>query len=168
MKIEMKHTYNCSADTFWNDIFFEEGYNQELYTQALGMAVFDVFEEERGDDGSYSRKLKAEPKMEVPRVLKKLLGDGTGYVEEGSYDPAKKIWSFEVIPAKLASKITIKGKLWAEPIDDSSCKRICECDITVKIFGVGGAMEKFLKKQFVENYDKAAEFTNTWIEDQDL
>ena len=38
----------------------------------------------------------------------------------------------------------------------------------VKIFGLGGIFEKFLEKTMRESYQKAADFTNQWLERKGL
>ena len=47
-------------------------------------------------------------------------------------------------------------------------KRIIDMTVEVKIFGIGGMVERFVSKSMQENYDQAATFTNKWIAETGL
>ena len=57
----------------------------------------------------------------------------------------------------------IGGTFWVEPRGDKKIERICECEVQVKIFGVGGVVESFIEKTTRESYEKTAAFTNRWL-----
>ena len=62
----------------------------------------------------------------------------------------------------------IGGKFWVEPRGDKRIERICEVDISVNIFGVGGIVEKFVESETRDSYEKATVFTNDWIKKHGL
>jgi hypothetical protein len=55
-----------------------------------------------------------------------------------------------------------------EPRGDKRIERICEVDISVNIFGVGGIVEKFVESETRDSYEKATVFTNDWIKKHGL
>jgi hypothetical protein len=161
-QLEVRHTLNCSVDDFWKT-FFDPEFNRKLYEEKLQFKRFEILEDREEPGGGHVRKVRSEPDMEVPGALKKLVGDGMGYVESGRYDPSSKRYRFEVEPSKMADKIKSRGELWAEPKGENQCERVVKMDIEVKIFGVGKMAENFIEKQTRHSYDIAAKFTNEWF-----
>ena len=73
-----------------------------------------------------------------------------------------------ITTSKLPDKVKIGGEFWVEPRGEKKIERFCRCDIEVKIFGVGGAIEGFIEKTTRDSYEKAARFTNQFIRDKGL
>jgi hypothetical protein len=164
----IRHTFDVDVDTFWNEVFFDADFNRKLYLEALGFKTYDVVEEKKDPDGTVHRKVRQTPRSDAPAVVKKLVGDEISYVEEGRFDPTKKRWSYTITPSKLPDKIKIGGEFWVEPKGEGKIERLCTVDLSVKIFGVGGAVESFIEKQTKDSYDKAALFTRKFIEERGL
>jgi hypothetical protein len=58
--------------------------------------------------------------------------------------------------------------MWVEPRGDKKVERVVEVDSTVKVFGVGGMIEKLIENATRQSYDQAAAFTNQWIASKGL
>lgn len=168
MQFTVRHTFQTDIDTYWSKIFFDREYNEKLFRGALGFPVYDVLELTEPADGARTRRVKIEPKADAPAVVKKLIGDSIAYVEEGRFDPTARKWSYKITTTKLSDKISISGTFWAEPRGEHVIERICVVDCSVKVFGVGGAIETFLEKSTRDSYEKAAEFTNRYIAEKGL
>lgn len=164
----IRHTFNTDIGSYWPKVFFDPEYNERLYKDALAFAFYDVLEQKEEPGGVITRRMRTEPKSDAPIIVKKLIGDSLRYTESGRFDPAKKRWAYNIVPSKLADKIHIAGEFWVEPRGDKSIERYCDCDIQVRIFGVGGAVESFIEKTTRENYEKAARFTNDFIREKGL
>ena len=166
--VRIEHVFNCSEDTFWDKIFFDDEFNRRLYSEALEFPVFDVeANDDRGD--SVSRVTNVVPKLgPMPGPLKKLIGDGLGYKEEGTYEKKTRRYTTTITPNKLADKMKIKGLMYTEAAGDGKCTRIFECNVVAKVFGVGGLLEKQIIGDMKTSYDKAAEFTNQYISEKSL
>jgi hypothetical protein len=164
----IEHIYNCSEDTFWNQIFFDEEYNRRLFKEALEFPVYEQTEFKE-TDSEVRRSIKVVPKLgPMPGPLKAVIGEGIGYVENGVLDKRTRRYTIDITPNKLADKVTIKGKLYTEPKGDGKCNRVFECSVTAKIFGVGGMLEKRVIADMQESYSKGAKFTNEYIAEKKL
>jgi hypothetical protein len=73
-----------------------------------------------------------------------------------------------VKPNALADKLSIKGEMWTEPAGEGKIRRIFKADVTCKIFGIGGMIEKRIVSDLEKSYDKAAQFTNQYIAENSL
>lgn len=168
MKFTLRHPYAIEPEAFWRDVFFDPGYNEALYREALQFEAFKVLEETTPPDGRRTRKMAVTPKLDAPGPIKKVLGDSVSYVEEGRLDLARPSWIVKVIPSKLADKAKITSEMWLERTGAGQSDRVAEFDITVTMFAVGGLFEKFLEKTMRESYQKATEFTNKWLREKGL
>jgi hypothetical protein len=167
VRYTIKHTFNTDADTFWNKIFFDSGYNDALFKDHLKFS-YRVLELTHNPDGSVRRRVECAPPIELPSAAKKIFGDSTSYVEDGRFDPATKRFSVEVQPRVGADKIHTRVVMWVEPRGDKRVERMVDVDSSVKVFGVGKILEAFLEKQMRASYDSSADFTNKWIADKGL
>ena len=168
MRYTIKHTLNTDIDTFWNKIFFDPDYNQKLFKERLKFKVYDVLALEHKPDGSVYRKTECAPPIEMPSMAKKVIGDSTGYIETGHYDPKTRRFNTDVQPKMGGDKIQMRVSIWAEPRGDKQIERFVDVDSNVKIFGIGRMLEGLIESNTRESYDIAAEFTNKWIVDKAL
>jgi hypothetical protein len=166
--VRVEHVFNCSEDTYWEKIFFNEEYNERMFTEALEFPVHNQVKfEDQGD--TIVRVTDVVPKTaDIPGPLKKLVGDGIGYRESGRYDKKARRYTIDVTPNKMADKLFIKGTFFTQPAGEGKCKRVYEGTIEAKIFGVGGMLEKRVIADMEANYDRAAKFTNKYIAEKGL
>lgn len=165
----IEHVYDCSADVFWTKIFLDEEYNRRLFLDELHYTAWRVLRsEERG--GELHRVIECAPALpsDLPAALKRLLGDGLAYEEYGVLDRAKQRYRVDVKPKSLASKMTITGELWTEPLSAHSCRRVYAAKVEARVLGVGGMIEQRLIDDLQKSYDKSAAFTNRWIAEHKL
>lgn len=166
--VHIEHIFNCSEDTFWNKLFFDDEYNDRMFKQALG---FPVYNRVKFDDGpnEITRVLDVVPQMgDLPGPLKKLIGDGTGYRENGRYDKQTRRYEIEVIPNKLSDKVTIQGVIFTAPAGEGKCKRVFDAKVEAHIFGVGSMLEKRIVADMEKSYGVGAKFTNDFIAEKGL
>jgi hypothetical protein len=164
-KFTARHVFDVDVDTYWNEVFFDEVYNQRLFTEALGFK-YELLSLVKNPDGSYDRRVRTEPESNAPAVIKKLVGDKFSYLEVGHFDPATRIWTYEVTPSSLTGKLEIRGVFWAESKGDNQLTRIVETTVGVKVFGVGKVIEAFIEKETRGSFAKAQKFTNQWLADR--
>lgn len=164
MSYEIRDSFDCDATTFWR-VFFDAAYSEALYRGHLKFDVFEVVSLEKDADGNISRRTRQAPRVEIPAVAKKAIGDSTGFTEEGRFDAKSQRWTFTVIPATAADKVKTTGEMWCEPRGEGRIERVTRIDTKVKIFGIGGVVESFIEKTTRTLYGQAAEFTRGWIRD---
>jgi hypothetical protein len=161
-KFTVKHEIRCNSETFWKT-FLDKEFNVGLYTGTLGFPSFEVVEQT--DDGTtVRRKVAAQPKMDVPGPVAKLIGPGFRYTEEGSMKKAEGLWSWKMTPSTLADKLFTSGTVRIEPIGADKVRRIAEMNIEAKIFAVGGLIESSAEKQMREGWDRSATYMNKFLE----
>jgi hypothetical protein len=168
VKFTVRNVFDCSVDTYWGSLFFSPEYNERLYREGLGFKGFELVELTGEPGGDRHRVLKTEPAADAPAVVRKLIGDSLTYTEVGDWDAKTRLWTYAISTNKLADKLRIGGRLYAEARGENKCERIAEIEIEVKIFGVGGAVEKFIEKTTRDSYVKATAFTNAFIEEKGL
>lgn len=161
--LEVEHTFNCSEATYWDRIFLDPEYNERLFKTELKFPVWrEISREDRS--GVLHRVIEVVPYVgELPATLKAVIGEGVGYEERGVLDRAAKSYKVVVVPNKLADKLSVKVDLWTVADGDTRCKRKARAEVSVKIFGVGGAIEKRMLSDLERSYTKSAEFTNRFI-----
>jgi hypothetical protein len=157
----LKHEINCDEATFWK-VFVDNEFNTTLYRNVLEFPEFEITEQ-RESDTEITRKAKGKPKMNMPGPVAKLLGSSFGYVEEGRFDKATKVWKFKVIPSTLADKMRNEGSVRLEPAGEGKVRRVVELIIEAKIFGVGGMLESTAEKSMKDGWEKSAVYMNDWL-----
>lgn len=166
-KARIEHVIECSEDTFWS-MFLDEKYNQALFQGYLKFPLWRVSSLEDGEP-VMKRVVEVEPYVaDLPGAIKKVLGENIRYREEGKYDKQKRRYEVEVVPARLADKIFVKGVQSTQALGPKQCKRVFEIEVTVKIFGVGGMIEKRIISDLQRSYDLGAKFQNRYIAENGL
>jgi hypothetical protein len=159
----IEHTYNCSVDTFWGKIYFDEEYNRRLFLECLKFEAWQVVSFDESEE-RIVRVTDVKPKVaDLPGPLKKLAEKGLGYRETGTFDKKTQRFMADIQPESLRDKLTIKGEMHCEPVGTDKCRRIFEVSATAKVFGVGGMIEKRILSDIAVSYEKAAAFTNGYI-----
>ena len=114
--LEVEHTFNCSEATFWDRIFLDPEYNERLFKTELKFPVWrEVSREERG--GVLYRTLEVVPYVgELPTALKAVVGEGVGYEERGQLDRGARRYKVDVVPNRLADKVSVKVEMSTTPV----------------------------------------------------
>lgn len=167
-EIRVEHVFKCSEETFWTKIFFDDEYNRRLFQEILKFPVWRVKKsEERGDE--VLRTIEASPPIgDLPGALKAVIGDNAGYEERGVFNKKTRRYQVQVVPNRMADKISVNIEMWTEALGDAQCKRFARATATAKIFGVGGVLEKKLLGDLERSYEKSATFTNTYVSEKGL
>jgi hypothetical protein len=162
------HTYNCSEDTFWSKVFFDEEYNRRLFLDRLKFSVWRESRREEKDNQIHRVVVAAPPIGDLPGALKAVVGDNVAYEERGVFDRASRSYTIDVVPNRLADKISVHLKMSTRADGPERCKRIVEGTISAKIFGLGGLLEKKMATDLEKSYAKSAEFTNEYLVEKGL
>jgi hypothetical protein len=159
----MTHELDCDPERFWK-LFFDKDFNEKLFRTALEFPEYKVLDIKEDDD-KIVRKVQAQPHIDAPGPVKKVLGSGFGYSETGTFDKKSRVWSFVITPNSMADKMTNKGSVRVEPAGPGKCKRIVDVHLEAKIFAIGGALEGSLEKTYVTSWGKSADFINRWVKE---
>jgi hypothetical protein len=155
----------CSPDAFWK-LFLDEKYMRALFLEVLEFKDFSVLEL-----NDSARKIRAVPKMKLPAVIDKLVGDTFAYEEHGTLDRAKNLWTWRMVqPAKLDPKakpkkeiVSTSGTIRVEAAGDGQCRRTDDVRIEAHMFGVGGMIESTVEKEVRSAWTKEFAFLRRWL-----
>jgi hypothetical protein len=161
---EIRHPMDCDVDTYWRCVFDEE-YNRRLYLEVLRFRDFKLLSQEEKADKKTRRLYLNPPAADLPGPVAKVVGD-LSWHEEGSFDAKTKRYRFKVIPASLPDKTHIEGEIWCEPRGDKKCERIAKTNVEVKVFMVGGLIEKRIIDDMRKSYEAAAKFTGEYVREK--
>ena len=164
----IQHEFDCSESTFWEVAFFDEEFSRRLYLEELRFPSWKVLEQTMSET-AMRRRVAVEPLVEnIPAPVKKLMGDGFGYVEEGELDRVKGRYTFKVIPGSMADKSDISGQIYCEPLGDKRVRRVVDFKVDIKIFMVGKIIEQKSIDDTSASYDKMAAFMRSYLREKGL
>ncbi|HEY2510082.1 MAG TPA: DUF2505 family protein [Polyangiaceae bacterium] len=164
MNQTIRHSFDVGESAFWKDVFFDHGFVERMYKEALG-CISVTFLEDTGDASeARTRRLSFTQKFDAPGPIRKLFGDTTTMEERGRFDPRTKRWRFTMVPDRMADKIKIAGETWVEPKGDSKIERVMSLEYGVSIFGIGGLVEKFMASATEDSFEKQARFTREYLQ----
>ena len=160
--IEETFIVPCSVDTFWNT-FLDEQYMRKLFADVLAFKEFDILELT-----PTGRKVRTVPRMNLPAVIEKLVGDTFAYEEHGTLDRAGNTWRWKMAQdgggKKKKELVATHGSIRVEPLADGKCRRINSATVEGKVFGLGGVIESAAEKEIRAAWAKEAVFLNEWLQ----
>lgn len=163
IEFTLRHPLNCTPQRHW-ELFFDPEWTRTLIIDGLGFSTCDVRPvREQGDERH--REMTVTPKLDVPAAVAKLLGPKLGYTERGTFHVAKERWTYQLVLNVLSEKIRMGGEVTVEPLGNDRCTRISKMWVEVKIFGVGGMVEKAAEKNMRDGWDRSAHWINGWLAD---
>lgn len=166
-RARIEHEFNCSEEVFL-DLFLKEAYNKALFEGFLKFPMWRV-SSENDTPSKVSRTIEVEPFVaDLPIAIQKVVGNNLRYREEAYYDKHERKYHVKVVPNRLADKILVSGVQLTEPLGPGRCKRIFLADVEVKIFGVGGLIEKRIVADLIKSYDIGKRFTDDYLTEHGL
>lgn len=160
MKTRIENVFRVRPEVFWTRLFFDAGYNEGLY-RALRFESYEVLSLERFADGSVKRSLRATPPLSGPALLRQRLQGHIYYVEEGTYDAARRLWQFTNRTSVAAGTTQVAGTIAVEPHAEGA-KHVVELDVRVSALGLGGMIERAIEKSTRDSYRVTTEYTNAY------
>ncbi|MCL2823223.1 MAG: DUF2505 domain-containing protein [Polyangiaceae bacterium] len=162
-ELNFSHVINCGIDTFWDQIFFDDTFNRELFHEKLKFVEWKDNVTKNTDKVLERTVIVHPPNREIPGAVSKLIGDNIGYKEFGKFDRATKRYHVEVETNMAKEKTQVRGDIWLERIDDTHSRRRTVFTIEVKIMVVGKLVEESIAKDMTKSFEEGAVFTNEWI-----
>jgi hypothetical protein len=142
-------------------IFLDDTFERELFHDALRFDGYELLENRQTED-EIVRRIRCVPRLELPARVRKVLGPGIAYMEEGRFDRKAQVWRSRFIPSVLADRLTSTVEVRAEPAGPGRCRRTIEYTVEARIFGVGGMVESALEKSVRSGWENSARFMNGW------
>jgi len=153
----------CSEETYWDKVFFDEEYNRRLFFDELHFVEWRELERKEQAD-RVSRVVKATPRLgELPGPLKALIGDSIGYEERGLLARGDRRYQAQASPNRMGDKVKVELTMSTTPAADGKCRLLVEGSVTARIFAVGSLLEQRMVQDLRRSYEKGAEFTNRFV-----
>ena len=160
MKLYVRHTFDCTPETFWK-MYWDDEFDQMLRKDAT---VERELVSERSDGDVSVRRLRFTPEQELPGPVAKLIGSKKLiYEQENRFNPVKGEMHWEVVPTFLPGKLSAKGVFLVRP-SGAGCERIVDGNIAVNVRFIGGQIEKAVVAEIVQSYDKTVGACHDWLE----
>jgi Protein of unknown function (DUF2505) len=161
IEFTLRHPLNSTPERHW-ELFFDPEWTRTLILEGLGFSTC-VIQPVQQEGTLRRREMAVTPKIDVPAAVAKLLGDKLGYTERASFDETKGRWTYQLLLNVLTDKIRMGGEMTLEPLGANRCTRVSKMWVEVKIFGIGGLVEKAAEKNMREGWDKSAQWFNDWV-----
>jgi uncharacterized protein DUF2505 len=159
MKLTVHHAINCTPEAFW-ELYLDPDFTRRLHLEGLGSTSVEVLSQETDADGIVRRRLRYGQRPDAPGPVRKLFGDEVVTTEDGTFDPARGLWSFTLIPGTLADKTNLHGTMRLREASGGASDQEFTLEAKVKMLGVGGIVEKFIERQARDSQAKAAAYVN--------
>lgn len=162
MQFRATHVFAGISAAAFEALYFDEAFNDALCRHArLKRTLVSLTR----DGNVLRRAVRIVPERTLPAPAAKLLGtEHFGYVEHVSYTYGALRGSWRIEPAVLADKVKSAGTLHFEPEPEADgVRRVVAGDVAVKIFGLGGTIERFVVADVQKSYDEAATFTAQYL-----
>lgn len=165
MHFVASHTFSQSTPRGLAALYFDEPFNEALC--ANGKLRRELLSLRREGDLLH-RAVRVEPERTLPAPAAKWLGaERFGYVEHMAFDFAALRGTWRIEPALLADKIHSSGTLSFTPTPEGA-QRTVEGEFQVKVFGLGGTIERFVVADVEKSYGEAAAFTARYLLERPL
>lgn len=161
MRFRIEHTFANVSVADYETLYFDEPFNTAL-CQDVKLARRLL--ERALTDGRLRRVATIGPQRELPRAVSKIIGsDRIEYTEHIDYQWGKYQGTWKTISSVLSDKVDCKGTFVFNQ-RNGGVMRVVEGEIAVKVFGIGGVVEKLIVSDIEQSYEKAATFTQRWID----
>jgi hypothetical protein len=161
VKFQADHLIDGIAVEVYREMYFQDAFNDAMCV-AVNLHRRPIKMERTGS--KIVRHVHVEPQgREIPGPVAKLLGQSRfGYVEELEFDFSRNEGVWKTIPTILPDKVTSGGTLRFVG-EGTGTRRIVHGEIEVRMFGIGGIVERFICSDAEKSYADAAEFSRGWV-----
>jgi hypothetical protein len=163
MKFRVESAFTGITLPEYEALFFDESFNNAMCASvklARQLIKRDI------TNGQLKRATKIGADREVPAPVAKLIGTAKlEYTEHLDYKFGGYLASWRTEPSIMVDKIRAQGRIGFEQRGNRVIRWV-DGDIEVKMFGVGGVIEKFIVSDVEKSYQRAAEFTQRWINEK--
>lgn len=160
MQFDVSHTIEGIDCAAYERLYFEEAFNEAMCAAVgLGRRLIG-----RSDvSGTVHREVEISPDRQLPAPVAKALGaQKFTYVESLTYAWGSGTGTWSTRSSVMADRISSDGSLTLSPAGAGVVRRV-QGHVTVKIFGLGGVIERAIVADVERSYAQAAAFTQTYL-----
>jgi len=161
LEFTLNQGFDCSTERYWA-LYFDPEWTRTMLLDGLGFATCDI-DPIVEEAGKKRRSMRVTPELDLPAAVAKVLGPRLGYTENGRLDVATGEWSYEIVLSVMSDRIRMGGRFTVEPDGPDRCLRrsILRCE--VRIFGIGGLVERAAEKNMRDGWERAAGWMRQWM-----
>jgi hypothetical protein len=160
MKVKHEHVVPAPVDKVM-DAYADPTFYCEKLKNSGALSV-EVLEREELAGGKVRMKARATEKSRIPPIPMVKKPDVDTYVDDSVFDRTARVLTWKVTPSMFADKFFLSGKMEFFPQGDQT-RLVFHTELEVKIFGVGGAVEKVGLAKTEEEVKRQVEFTKKWV-----
>lgn len=158
MKLVKEHRINLPLGRYI-ELAFDPSFEKRISIEGMGNQACETLSHSV-DGPTWTMHTRITPPDNMPAFIKKLVGGGFWMEDRRSHPKGSMEASGELVPSALRDKVKMGYKLRLISDGDQACRRIMDWDIEVKIFGIGGQVEKFIAGEIEKGLDASARFFN--------
>lgn len=156
MQFKREHRIELPQSRYF-ELMFDSEFESRMNREAMHVQNFEVLARDVSG-ATWTMRNRVTPQDNMPGFLKKIIGGGFSYEEQFTHVKGSDRATVTMTPNVLREKLRMGYQLRIVPEGDHACLRIMEWDLEVKIFGVGGQIEKFAMGETDRGMDSSARY----------
>jgi hypothetical protein len=148
-----------TVDDHWR-AFFDPQFEKAI-VQAMKFRSYEVISRTQ-DEKSIQQKTRAVPRLDAAATVAKVFGASFGYLEEGTFDRATRVWRVRTTPDTFSEKMHADMVMKVEPAGAAS-RRTLEFRLEARVRAIGGMVESGFEKNLRTGWRDSATFLNDWL-----
>lgn len=151
-----------TVDEHWT-AFFDPTFEREI-VKALKFRSYDILAHDE-TEATITHKTRAVPHLDASAALATVFGARFGYVEDGTFDKATRIWRARTTPDTFSGKMSCDMVMRVEPAAGTSdrSQRTLDFKIEARVRAIGGLVEAGFEKNLRAGWKDSVEFLNGWL-----
>jgi hypothetical protein len=160
MKVAVEHVFAGLQPAAYEALYFDEAFNEALGVHLhMGRSLLRL---DRSAE-RIVRHVRYEPLQDPGSEAKQAFGSSrASFVEELEYDRRVLRGIWRTIPNLFAERVKSTGTI-EFAVAPTGTQRLVSGDVTVKLFGFGGRVEKMIAAEIGKSYERSTEFTRAWL-----
>lgn len=139
------------------ELTFSADFMHRMNIEAMKVQVYDSLERNL-EGNTWTMRNRITPQDNMPGFLKKLIGGGFHYEETVTHQKGSDTVTGNMVPSVMRDKLKMNYTMRVRPDGDNACRRSMEWEVEVKIFGVGGQIEKFAAGEIERSMEASAQY----------
>ncbi len=161
MLVSATEVYRCEPRRYIEQYFDPTGRERRMVNGCGGVSWELLDKQEEGGQ----RRMRAAfvERLDAPKAVQKLFGETSRFEEESVWREGSDEIQVALIPDKMTDRMSLRGRYKVADPGDGTSRVTLEIEVKVKIFGVGGLVEKMAAKELPKTFAKDAEYFNAHL-----
>ncbi len=166
MKLAIEHVFAGIHAAAFETLFFDEAFNEALGTHMrMGRKLLRL---ERSPE-RIVRHIRYEPAQDPNSPATQAFGTSrASFLEELDYDPRVRRGAWRTTPNMWSERVRNAGTIEFRELGElgnaaGGTRRVVRGEVTVKLFGFHGLVEKMIVAEIEKSYTASAAFTRDWL-----